>query len=54
MEECSRQAKEDAERSELVFGQREKKLTDDWMAQLGDKEVNRLPSTAGLGCWFGP
>lgn len=62
MEECSRQAKEEAERSEVVFGQREKKLADDWMAQLGDKEVNRLPSTyclrstylSRLGCCFGP
>lgn len=39
MEECSRQAKEETERSELMFRQREKKLTDDWTVQLQDKGV---------------
>eukprot|EP00903_Cladosiphon_okamuranus_P005357 g5352.t1 len=39
MEECSRQANEETERRELVFGQREKKLNDDWAAQMQGKEA---------------
>lgn len=39
VEECTRQAKEEAERNVFVFEQKEKKLIDDWTAQLQDKEV---------------
>lgn len=48
MEECGRQATEEAERREFVFGQREQKINDDWTAQLHDKEVSTVHCTLSL------
>lgn len=38
-DEATRQAKEEAERSQAVFDQAEKKLSDGWAIQLQEKEV---------------
>lgn len=42
VDECARQAKEEAERGQVIFEQAEKKLNDNWVIQLQEKEVGVL------------